>query len=153
MEVGVCRIVFGDLRSRLGKFINFGARSQKSKIEIWKCETWRTWSLNLKLFYKKRRVSLCPIRSQKTLYFDGVGIFIRRDFRGILEVSCVFLLRQILDFSTWLQYNIPYSCEFLRVPVRHHARAGCHRRNKSFSDRVFSSPLTERIREKNVSVC
>ena len=56
-----------------------------------------------------------PYSKSKTLYFDGIGIFIRRDFRGILWVSCVLLLRQIVDFSTRLQYNIQYSCEFLHV--------------------------------------
>ena len=72
-------------------------------------------NLNLTFFYEKRRVLLCPIRSQNFFYFDGIGIFIRRDFKGILWVSCVPLLHQIEDFSTWLQYNIQYSCEFLHV--------------------------------------
>ena len=43
-----------------------------------------------------------PYSKSKFFYFDGIGIFIRRYFRGILEVSCVLLLRQILDFSTRL---------------------------------------------------
>ena len=40
MEVGVCRIVFGDLRSRLGKFINLepGVKNPKSRSENVKLE-------------------------------------------------------------------------------------------------------------------
>ena len=58
---------------------------------------------------------LCALSEVKIIYLGGIGIFIRRDFGGILEVSCVLTLRQIADFSTWLEYNIQYSCEFLHV--------------------------------------
>ena len=63
MEVGVCRIVFGDLRSRLGKFINLepGVKNPKSRSENVKLENMKP---ELEAFYKKCRVSLCPIRSQ-----------------------------------------------------------------------------------------
>ena len=97
MEVGVCRIVFGDLRSRLGKFINLepGVKNPNSKSENVKLENMKP---ELEAFRARSAVYPCALFEVKILYFDGVGIFIRRDFRGILWVSCVLLLRQILDF-------------------------------------------------------
>ena len=101
MEVGVCRIVFGDLRSRLGKFINLepGVKNPKSRSENVKLEEHEP---ELETFLQEAACIPVPYSKSKFLYFDGIGIFIRRDFRGILEVSCVLLLRQILDFSTRL---------------------------------------------------
>ena len=106
--------MFGDLRSRLGKFINLepGVKNPKSKSENVKLENMKP---ELEAFRARRAVYPCALFEVKILYFDGVGIFIRRDFGGILWVSCVLILRQIVDFSTWLQYNIQYSCEFLHV--------------------------------------
>ena len=69
----------------------------------------------LETFLREAACIPVPYSKSKTFYFDGIGIFIRRDFRGILEVSCVFLRRQNLDFSTWLYYQVQYSCGFLHV--------------------------------------
>ena len=69
----------------------------------------------LETFLQEAACIPVPYSKSKFFYFDGIGIFIRRDFKGILWVSCVLLLHQIEDFSTWLQYNIPYSCGFLHV--------------------------------------
>ena len=101
MEVGVCRIVFGDLRSRLGKFIILepGVENPKSRSENVKLEEHEP---ELETFLQEAACIPVPYSKSKFFYFDGIGIFIRRDFRGILEVSCVLLLRQILDFSTRL---------------------------------------------------
>ena len=106
--------MFGDLRSRLGKFINLesGVKNPNSKSENVKLENMKP---ELEAFRARRAVYPCALFEVKILYFDGVGIFIRRDFKGISWVSCVLLLHQIEDFSTWLQYNIPYSCGFLHV--------------------------------------
>ena len=107
----------------------------------------------LETFLQEAACIPVPYSKSKTLYFDGVGIFIRRDFRGILEVSCVFLLRRILDFSTWLQYNIPYFCGFLHVSTDNLYEQAVTGAAVKVLVIEFSFLLTERTREKKVSVC
>ena len=95
----------------------------------------------LEAFRARSAVYPCALFEVKILYFDEVGIFIRRDFGGILWVSCVLILRQIVDFSTWLQYNIPYFVDFYMFRRTSCTSMLSPARSKSFSDRKFFSFL------------
>ena len=106
------------------------SRTENMKFEVFcrKCHL-KTWSL--KFSAESVAKDLCALFEVKFWFRRHRDFHITR-LQWTSVVSCgypvYFWLHQIEDFSTWLQYNIPYSCEFLHVSVRRPVQAGCRRR-------------------------